>query len=212
MESLARAHGVAPVRIPIGIDASQWPAARPAEGPPWRLLQVASLNRVKDQTTLVRAIARVRRQVDIRLDLVGEDTLDGRLAHEAAAVGIADLVRFHGFVPHHRLPAFYRAAHLYVQTSLHEGGGVSVLEAAASGVPIVGTPVGYVNDWAPDAALTVPAGDAEALAEAIARAIASPESGRTHAARARAFVVEHDLDVTARALTDLYSGEIARRR
>ena len=197
------------VRISIGIDASQWSAASLDEGPPWRLLQVASLNPVKDQTTLLRAVALARRQADARLDLVGEDTLDGRLQREAAALGLGDVVRFHGFIPHDSLSRFYQAAHLYVQSSLHEGGGASVLEAAASGVPLVGTRVGYLSDWAPEAAQAVPTGDAEALADAIVRLLASPDIRRSLAARARAFVVANDIDATARALSDLYADAIA---
>ena len=209
MESLARAHGVTPARIPIGIDVAQWSHSAPNEGPPWRLLQVASLNPVKDQTTLLRAVALARRHIDARLDLVGEDTLDGRLQHEAAALGLANFVRFHGFVPHADLPRVYQSAHLYVQSSLHEGGGASVLEAGASGVPLVGTRVGYISDWAPDAAHAVPTANAEALADAVVRLIASPDVRHNLAARARALVVANDIDASVRALTDLYADATA---
>jgi glycosyltransferase involved in cell wall biosynthesis len=211
MESLARAHGVDPVRIPIGIDVSRWPVAALPEGPPWRLLQVASLNRVKDHATLLRALVRVRRSQDVQLDLVGEDTLNGRLQREAGALGVADAVRFHGFVPHDALPPFYQGAHLYVQSSLHEAGGASVLEAAASNVPVIGTHAGFVSDWAPTAAHAVPPGNADALAEAIVHLLAAPDQRRSLAAAAREFVVANDLDATARALTALYADAIASR-
>ena len=209
MESRARAHGVSPVRIPIGIDVSRWPVGAPPEGPPWRLLQVASLNRVKDHATLVRALARVRRSHDAQLDLVGEDALDGRLQRAAAALGVADAVRFHGFVPHDALPPFYQAAHLYVQSSLHEAGGAAVLEAAASGVPIVGTRAGYVSDWAPDAACAVPPGDGDALADAIVQLLDDRARRRALAIAARPLVVAHDIDWTARELIALYTDVIA---
>ena len=90
-----------PIRLPMGVDlarvcgiayATQPPDRE--DGPPWRLLQVASLNRVKDQSTLLRALAIVRRTLDVRLDLVGEDTFgDGRLQREAAIARLADAVR-----------------------------------------------------------------------------------------------------------------------
>jgi glycosyltransferase involved in cell wall biosynthesis len=210
MESLARAHGVEPIRIPLGLDLSQWPSASPPEGPPWRLLQVASLNPVKDQTTLLRAVALARRHVDAQLDLVGEDTLGGQLTRESASLELSDVVRFHGFVPHRDLPRFYQHAHLYVQSSWHEGGGGSVLEAAASGVAIAGTRAGYVSDWAPDAARAVPPGDAEALADAIVSLLGSRDTRHALAARAHAFVVANDIDTTVRALTDLYVEAAAR--
>jgi glycosyltransferase involved in cell wall biosynthesis len=209
MEELARIHGVDPVRLPVGIDPARWPLADPSEGPPWRLLQVASLNRVKDHGTLLCALARVRRSHDAHLDLVGEDTLDGQLAREATTLGLSDVVHFHGFVPHDALPPFYRAAHLYVQSSLHEAGGASVLEAAASGVPVVGTRAGHVSDWAPDAAWAVPPGDADALADGIVQLLDDRARRRALAAAARQFVVSHDIDWTARELTALYTDAIA---
>jgi glycosyltransferase involved in cell wall biosynthesis len=205
MESLARAHGYDVVRIPIGVDLSRVaaPGARP-EGPPWRLLQVASLNPVKDQTTLLQAVAIARRSMDVRLDLVGEDTLDGHLQRAAAQLGIAGAISFHGFVPHDALAPFHRAAHLYVQSSLHEAAGAAVLEAAAAGVPVVGTRVGYVSDWDGRAAVAVSPGDPEALAKAILRSLANPAERTALADAARQFAVAHDVGWTANALSALY--------
>ena len=50
-------------------------------------------------------------------------------------------------------------------SSRHEAGQLVVLEAAIAGVPTVGTGVGYVAEWAPDAAVAVPVHDANALAD-----------------------------------------------
>ena len=56
MERLARAHGANPVVIPLGVDTGVFsPAPRPPNGPPWRLLNVANLNPVKDHRTLIQA-------------------------------------------------------------------------------------------------------------------------------------------------------------
>ena len=52
-----------------------------------------------------------------------------------------------------------REAHVSVISSRHEAGPVVALEAAAVGVPTVGTAVGHIAEWAPDAALAVPVGD-----------------------------------------------------
>jgi glycosyltransferase involved in cell wall biosynthesis len=205
MEHLAKAHDVAAVCVPFGVDLRRVrPPAERQEGPPWRLLQVASLNRVKDQSTLLQAVAILRRSLDVRLDLVGEDTLGGRLAREVHARGIAEAVRFHDFQAQECLTAFRDAAHLYVQSSLHEAAGLAVLEAAAAGVPVVGTRVGFVSDWAEHAAAAVPPGDPPALAATIASLIADPARRRGLAAAARAFAEHNDADTTARRMTDLY--------
>src|SRR5262249_5685955 len=64
--------------VPIGIDPAHFPFAVRTEGPPWRLLRVASLNVVKDYPTLLEAMRRVVDRVpQVQLDAVGEDTLNG---------------------------------------------------------------------------------------------------------------------------------------
>jgi glycosyltransferase involved in cell wall biosynthesis len=205
METRAAPHASPVKRIPIGVDleAISSPASR-SDGPPWRLLQVASLNRVKDQSTLLAAVAMAHKRISIKLDLVGEDTLGGKMQREATAAGLTGSVTFHGFQPHDAISRFYRSAHMYVQSSLHEGGGVAVLEAAAARLPIVGTKVGYVSDFEPHAAIAVPPGDAHALADAIVKTLRDQIGRRTISTRARQFAEAHDTNWTAQQLMALY--------
>jgi glycosyltransferase involved in cell wall biosynthesis len=204
MAALAATHGYRTVTIPIGIDLAARRHYERPDGPPWRLLKVASLNPIKDHSTLLRALAIARRTVDMRLDLVGEDTLNGRLQRDAAVLGLDDAVAFHGFVRNDDLVSFHRAAHVYVQSSRHEAAGIAVLEAAASGLPIVGTRVGFVHDWAPEAALGVPPNDPEALAAAIVELLSDPAERRRLAVAAYARATTYDVDRTAGELTRLY--------
>lgn len=192
---------------PIGIDPSPFArAVAPPDGPPWRLLQVASLNRVKHQALAIDAVAALtRRGVDATLDLVGEDTLGGALQAHARDAGVAGRVRFHGFLDQPALVPLFHRAHLYVQTSWHEGAGVSVLEAAAADVPVVGTFVGYVADWAPDAAAAIDGAAAATLADAIVSTLASPARRRALAAAAREYVRAHDLTATVAACESCYA-------
>ena len=205
METRAASYAAHVARIPIGVDLESIsaPASR-SDGPPWRLLQVASLNRVKDQSTLLEAVAVARRSISIKLDLVGEDTLGGKLQREATSHGLSGSVTFHGFQPHDAVMRFYRSAHMYVQSSRHEGGGISVLEAAAARLPIVGTRVGHVSDLEPHAAVAVPPGDAHALADAIVRTLRDALGRRTISARASQFAESHDANWTAQQMLALY--------
>ena len=205
MQDLARAKGVEAVCVPFGVDLQrvQPPPGR-GDGPPWRLLQLASLNPVKDQSTVLRALAITRRSLDVHLDLVGEDTLNGRLLREATALGIAEAVTFHGFQPQDSLARLRDAAHLYVQTSRHEAAGIAVFEAAAAQLPIVGTRVGFVSDWADHAAVAVLPSNPDALAAAIASLIRNPVRRVELAREARTFAEQHDADYTARSMTALY--------
>ena len=155
-QRLARACGVAASLLPLGVDRDRFtpPATPPADGPPWRLIQVANLNPVKDQATLLAAVGRlVQRESRLHLDLVGVDTLDGRIQALARDLGLDNRVTFHGSLTTSALVPLYQRAHLAVLTSRHEAAGVVTLEAAACGVPTVGTAVGVVHDWAPEAAV-----------------------------------------------------------
>ncbi|MFI4885465.1 MAG: glycosyltransferase family 4 protein [Steroidobacterales bacterium] len=202
--------GVAARRVPLGVDhVRDWPAREPVPrrpGEPARLIHVASLNRVKDQPTLLRAVARLASgHPEVRLDIVGDDTLGGEIQRLALALGLAERVRFHGFLTQRQLHPLMQQAHVSVICSRHEAGPMAVLEAAAVGVPTVGTAVGHIAEWAPDAAIAVPIGDAGALAVAI-DGVLRDEPLRlrlAHAARVRA--MSEDADHTAACFETLYS-------
>ena len=77
-------------------------------------------------------------------------------------------------------------------------------EAAAAGVPVVGTDVGLVNDQSPERALAVPAGDAVALARAIQDLLDRPELRQSMAEKARTFAKEHSAGWTAKRFESIY--------
>ena len=156
-------------RLPLGVDLDAWPPRAPSRrevGEPLRLVQVASLNRVKDQACLLQALALLP---TVELDLIGEDTLRGEVQALAAQLGVAGRVHFHDFMTQAGLQPLLARAHLHAITSRHEAGPLAVLEAAVLGVPSVGTAVGHLAEWSPEAALVVEPGDAAGLAALIAR-------------------------------------------
>ncbi|MGH8200111.1 MAG: glycosyltransferase family 4 protein [Steroidobacteraceae bacterium] len=201
--------GISARRVPLGVDRTRdWPAREPVarrRGEPARLIHVASINRVKDQATLLRALARlVPSHPRLRLDLVGEDTLGGEMQRLAQQLDLADQIRFHGFLTQRQLHPLMQQAHVSVISSRHEAGPVALLEAAAVGVPTVGTAVGHVQEWATEAATAVPVGDAAALAAALHRVL-SDEPLRLRLARAAWLrALREDADYTAACFGRLY--------
>lgn len=201
--------GVAARRVPLGVDhARDWPAREPMDrqaGEPARLIHVASLNRVKDQATLLRALARLApSHPGLRVDIVGEDTLGGEIQRLARTLDLAGCVSFHGFLTQRQLHPLMQQAHASVISSRHEAGPLVLLEAAAVGIPTVGTEVGHIAEWAPDAAIAVPVGDSDALAVAL-HDILIDEPLRLRLARAawlRALC--EDADYTAGCFEKLY--------
>ncbi len=201
MRRLAAARGRRVEHLTLGVDLEEWPTApirlRELDAPA-RLLHVASLNRVKDQLTLLKAAARLRdRGVAYHLDVVGEDTLNGEIQRAADALGLEGFVTFHGFLRHRELRPLVEGAHLLLMSSCHEAGPVVVLEAAVVGLPTIGTDVGYVHDWAPEAAVATPVGDHEALAGEVEGLLADEPRRRRLAGAAQARALREDADYTA---------------
>ncbi|MFA6112686.1 MAG: glycosyltransferase family 4 protein [Sphingomonas sp.] len=210
MNRQAAAAGIAAEPVTLGVALDRWPPRGPHrrdEATPIRLLHVASLNAVKDQTTLLGAMIRLRDLgVPFELDIIGCDTLGGTIQRHSAAQGLTTQVRFHDALPHDRLRPWFERADLLVMSSRREAGPIVALEAAIVGVPTVGTAVGHIADYAPDAACAVPVGDAVALADAIVR-LSEDESRRMGLARAaQDRALGEDADFTAARFRALYAG------
>lgn len=203
-----RALGVQAQRVPLGVDLRVWPPLAPRRRGAGRakLIHVASLNRVKDQRTLLHALAILADAgLPFEIDIVGVDTLDGAMQRLAAQLGLQDHVRFLGFRTQRELRPLMAAADLLVMSSLHEAGPLVLLEAAVLGVPTVGTAVGHLVEWAPSAALAVPVGDAVALADGIRRVLADEALRLRLAGEAQRRAIREDADATARAFEALYA-------
>jgi glycosyltransferase involved in cell wall biosynthesis len=212
MQDIAARFGVRPIVVPIGVDASVFPRADRTDGPPWRLIRVASLNRVKDYPTLLHALSTLTAHLpDVHLDIVGEDTLGGETQSLADRLGVASRVTFHGAQPSEHVARLYAAAHVNVVSSRHEAACTSVLEAAATDLPTAGTAVGYVADWMPALAVGVPVGDPAALSEAIANLLMDKPRRDSIAARAHAWALEHDSEWTARQFERIYRDAVTQR-
>lgn len=213
IESLA-ALGIVAQRVPLGVDLEAWPPRTPMRrerGAAARLIHVASLNRVKDQPTLLRALAALETSgLDFHMDIVGEDTLRGEIQALAAKLGLARKTTFHGFLPQRQLRPLMEAAHVNVISSRHEAGPLVMLEAAVAGVPTAGTAVGHVAGWAPAAALSVPPGQPAQLASAIRRLLEDEDLRLQIASEASQRARSQDADYTAQRFLRMY-GELTHR-
>lgn len=205
-EQMKRAGYVVPderiVDITLGVDTILFTPLQ-LRPEPRHLIHVASLVPVKDQVTLLNAVALLD---EVTLDIVGAGKEEPSLRYLASDLGISKRLTFHGSVNYLELPGYYRRAGIKVLTSRHEANCIAALEAGACGLPVVTTAVGRMPEY-PDMAITVPVGDDEALAAAIRLLIDDParyESMR-RAARERA-VAEFDNRWTAERLRALYRG------
>jgi len=157
--------------VPNVVDTALFkPAANRARGrAPLRLLNVAALAEKKRQADLLDALARLRgRGVEATLDIVGEGELSEPLRQQARRLGLGAAVRFLGAQDRSEVAELMRRADMLVLPSRFENLPVVVLEAMASGLPVVATTVGGVPEIVDEqlGRLVAP-GDVEALAAAI---------------------------------------------
>lgn len=186
LRGIALALGAAPERVdyvPNGVDLRRFPArdreeARRALGrDPDRRLVVcaATLVAVKGHAVLLEAWSQLGEAVpDADLVLLGDGPLRGALETQAQHLGIAGGVRFAGRVPYESMPTWLAACDLLVLPSFGEGTPLIALEALAAGRPVVATAVGGTAEVLDQAAygITVPPGDAAALAAGLRDALA----------------------------------------
>jgi glycosyltransferase involved in cell wall biosynthesis len=161
------------VVTPNGVDSIFAPGGARADGAPYALF-VGTLQPRKDPLAALEALALV--PGDLRLVLVGPDKGSGTEARQAASrLGLNARVEFAGHVEKRRLAELYRSAACLVFPSRYEGFGLPVVEAMASGTPVVAAAGGSVPEVAGDAAVLVEPGDPVALAGGIERALADRE-------------------------------------
>jgi glycosyltransferase involved in cell wall biosynthesis len=199
--------GISARLVPLGVEEAGFLPPLPRRpDEPLRLLHIGSLNRVKDQGTLLRAFASARLEVPgMFLDVIGEDTLNGEVQAVAANLGLTESTCFHGWLPTGQVRHFLQRADLFVLSSRHEAGPVAFVEAAACHVPTVGTAVGHVLDGNSERCLAVPAGDAAALSQAIV-ALATDADRRLRMGEAAfAWAEINDADATAARFETIYS-------
>jgi len=131
---------------------------------PVRLINVGRLTRQKDQATLLKALAGITRPWNLRL--VGTGELQAELQSLAEELGIADRVEFLGH--RHDIGRLLAESDLFVSTSRWEGLALTVIEAAATGVPMVLPDILASHEIAEDGeARFAEPGDIEAFREAI---------------------------------------------
>lgn len=100
------------------------------------LTYAAELNRNKNQGILIQVVAQLRKAIpNIRLLLVGSDSLDGFYKSMAKELGVADRVNFLGW--RNEMPELLAITDVAVASSIREGLPVNIVEAMAAGKPIV---------------------------------------------------------------------------
>jgi sugar transferase (PEP-CTERM/EpsH1 system associated) len=209
--------GVRPERIRQaynGVDVDRFrpatPVADPAPAQRFRIGTVGRLDPVKNHAALLQAFHDL---VDGRPDLaersslvvVGDGPLREALEARAGALGLQGRVEFTG--SRDDTPELVRSFDLFVLPSLNEGISNTILEAMASGVPVLATRVGGNPELVVDGTTGTlcPPGDPRALVEGMARYADDGDRRRAHGAAGRArAVAQFSLDAMVTRYLDIY--------
>jgi len=195
---LVEHYGIPPERIvvtPNGVDPAFHPATQDAPAARPYALAVGAIQERKNQPAALAAA----REAGLELVVVGP-VKDERVAAELREGG----ARLEGYVEVERLAELYRGAACLVQSSRYEGFGLPVVEAMASGTPVVTVPDPALVEVAGDAAVVVPEGE---LAAGIRRALEERDIlAAAGLERARAFT----WDETARDTVTAYVEALGR--
>lgn len=180
---------------------------------PRTLLYVGRLDPYKNVVRLVEAFADVRARTGWPLSLVLVGPPDPRYpeaVERAHALGVAEAVRFTGFVTDAALAEAYRTADLLVHPSRYEGFGLQLAESMRCGLPVLCTDGGAQPEVVGDAGEVVPAGDTRALAEAIGRLLSDSARLRDLQRRGLARAARFDWDAAAAQVAATYKNALYR--
>lgn len=170
LANLFQLHGMRAHIVPNVVDLARFrpPAAGAQRGA--SILVARHLEALYDNASALRALALLRRSVpNACLTICGEGPERARLEQLAATLQLQDVVNFTGKTSHEQMAALYRQADLLLNPSLADNMPNSVLEAWASGVPVVSTRVGgipYLIHEGEDGLLVAP-GDVASMAQAM---------------------------------------------
>ena len=163
--------------LPLGYDqALFWPGSQAVDADEITLLLVGRLVPEKGVEDAVRTLAHLHMIRPTRLVVSGEGAEEMLARELAASLDVADRIEFRGWQTGPELAATYRGAHVVLVPSRPtarwvEQFGRVIVEAQASGAVVAGYASGAIPEVAGEAGVLVPTGDAEQLADGVARVV-----------------------------------------
>ena len=169
------------------------------------VLIVGRLSREKDHLTLLEAVNRLRATVDPYLVIVGDGPEKPRIEERIRQSGMQNCVTLTGHQP--SAEPWYGIASVAVLSSLSEGSPNALLEAMATGVPVVATAVGGVPEIVTneESALLVAPRDPGGMSAALSRVLSDPALSSRLTQRSRELILErHEPQARTRKLVSIY--------
>jgi len=191
--------------IPNGVDIERFDRDRERNRD---ILFLGRLDPKKRVSDLIEAFGLIAEEYpDTRLVIVGTGSLDDELEEQARATAASDRIVFEGRVPDEAIPEYYASSELFVLPSVWEGHPLTLLEAWASGIPVITTEVEGIQEFVDheENGYLVPPESPPDLADALRVSLDDPESAREWAREARELVrSEYSWEAAARRTDEVY--------
>jgi glycosyltransferase involved in cell wall biosynthesis len=192
--------------IPLGIDTETFTPGEVRSGR--SLLSVASVIPLKDHPTLLHAVAIARKTIpDLTLDVIGyqDETEMLRVRRLITELDLREAVRFHGQLSYDRMPEIFRRHDLLLHSSLYEAEGMVLLEALATGLPVVSSDVGIAPSLPEELVYRFAPGDADRMALMILRSLSNDDHARRAIEQGPELMRrEYSMEVTVKKFLKLY--------
>ncbi len=168
--------------VPLGVDTDLFAPAGPRV--PGRIVAIASADRpLKGVVHLLEAVAKLRTEHDVHLELVSNLEPGGTTERRIAELGVGDIVHAVNGISDAELAALLASAEVMCVPSLYEGFSLPTVEAMSCGTPVVASRAGALPEvvgtdasGASDCAMLVEPGNPEALAAAMRELFSSPDT------------------------------------
>jgi glycosyltransferase involved in cell wall biosynthesis len=168
-------HGLSAVVIPNIIDLSRFSLRAPRTfGDAPHIIVTRNLEPIYDIPTAIRAFAIIKKKLrGATMTVAGSGPELENLQALVSSLGVADSVEFSGRIDNANIPSLYVSADCMVNSSTVDNMPISILEAFASGVPVVSTDAGGIPDLVENnvTGLLAPIGNAEAIAREMLRVL-----------------------------------------
>ena len=197
--------------VPNIIDLARFapdPAQKVSRGDKPRIIVTRNLELIYDIATALRALAIVKLTwTGVHMTIAGSGSERDKLSDLTQVFDLKDNITFTGRLDNEQMAQVYQQADLFVNSSLVDNMPISILEALASGVPVVTTNVGGIPFLVEHdkTALLVPGGDAQAMAGAILELLGNPEKAARLARAGRDYVQRYNWQSVRGRLFDVYA-------
>lgn len=190
-----------------GIDTTDFKPGHSEDGGEIKILCVSRLIERKGIRFLIEAVARLKSE-KIELILVGEGDQEAELKQLVREKSLDKSVIFKGYVSHEKISEIYRSSDIFALPSLNEGMSNALLEAMASGLPVIVTDTGGTSELVDGNGFIVDKSNPEDIVRVLESVIAKPELLKKMGQRSREIAEGLSWHNVAMKYRELYEGLI----